>query len=75
MAIVEEYFRTREDGVRLFKTYSDQGLMIRKVGTNEIYSEAIDIETAYYKYEETDQLVEINLEENNNEQLQQSVAE
>ena len=26
----------------LVKTYSDKGMMIRKIGTDEIYSEAID---------------------------------
>ena len=30
------------------------GLMIRKVGTNEVYESAIDIESAPYEYEETD---------------------
>ena len=26
----------------LVKTYSDNGMMIRKIGTDELYSEAID---------------------------------
>ena len=30
------------------------GLMIHKVGTDEFYDEAIDIENAPFKYEETD---------------------
>lgn len=53
-----EYFRTREDGVRLFKSYSDQNLYIRKVGTEEVYSEAIDVENAPYMYIETIQPIE-----------------
>lgn len=50
--IVKKFYRTREDGVNLYRTYSDKGLQIRKVGTDEIYDEAIDIEGAPYEYEE-----------------------
>ena len=46
------------DGVNLFRTYSDENKYIRNVGTNEEYSEAIDIEGAPYKYEETDKEIE-----------------
>lgn len=56
--IVREYFDTRKDGVRLYRTYSDINHYIRKVGTNEVYSEAIDIEGAGYEYEETKQIIE-----------------
>lgn len=59
--IIREFYRTRKDGVSLYRTYSDNKVMIRKVGTDEIYDEAIDIETAPYVYEETDQ--PINSEE------------
>ena len=52
--IVKEFYRTRADGVNLVRTYSDKGLQIRKVGTDEVYDEAIDIENAPYTYEETD---------------------
>ena len=58
MAIIKELYRTREDKVKLYKTYSDKGLMIQKVGTEEIYDEAIDVEDASYEYEETDTPVE-----------------
>lgn len=50
--IVREFYRTREDGVNLYRTYSDEGKDIRKVGTEEIYAEAIDVEDAPYTYEE-----------------------
>lgn len=50
--IVKEFYRTREDGVNLYLTKSTEGLQIRKVGTDEIYDEAIDIEGAPYEYEE-----------------------
>ena len=38
----------------LVKTYSDKGVMIRKKGTDEIYSEAIDPKKFNREYEETD---------------------
>lgn len=52
--IVREFYQTRQDEVNLFRTYSDENKYIRKVGTEEVYSEAIDIEGAPYEYEETD---------------------
>ena len=58
MAIVREFYKTREDGVNLYRTYSDENYMIRKVGTEEIYEEAIDVENAPYEYEETEELRE-----------------
>lgn len=57
--IVREYYKTRADGVRLYRTYSDKNLYIRKVGTDEVYSEAIDIEGKDYVYEETDDVIDI----------------
>lgn len=51
--VIKEFYETRKDGVRLFKSYSDQNLYIRKVGTDEIYSEAVDVENAPFVYEET----------------------
>ena len=42
----------------LVKTYSDIGMMIRKIGTDELYSEAIDPKKFDRKYEETDIPVE-----------------
>ena len=47
---------TREDGVVLVRTYSDENKYIRKVGTDEVYSEAIDVKE--YEYEETEELIE-----------------
>lgn len=57
MAIVKEFYKTREDGVNLYRTYSDENKLIKKVGTEEIYDEAIDIENATYEYEETTETV------------------
>ena len=56
--IVREFYKTRNDGVNLYRTYSDANMLIRKVGTEEIYSEAIDVETAPFTYEETDMPIE-----------------
>lgn len=41
------------------KTVSDTSL-IRKVGTDEIYSEAYDLSEKDYEYEETDELLSKN---------------
>ena len=41
-------------GNDLVKTYSDKGMMIRKKGTDELYSEAIDPKKFNRVYEETD---------------------
>ena len=59
--IVREYYTTRKDGVRLYRTFSDKNLYIRKVGTDEVYSEAIDVENSGYTYEETDREIEEEL--------------
>lgn len=52
--IIKEFYNTRTDGVNLYRTYSDKGFQIHKIGTDEIYDEAIDIENTLYQYEETD---------------------
>lgn len=52
--IVTEFYNTRKDGVNLYKTYSDKNVYIHKIGTEEEYSEAIDIEGSGFEYEETD---------------------
>lgn len=53
-----EFYQTRKDGVNLYKTYSDENYYIQKVGTDEVYSEAIDIEGSGFSYEETDEKIE-----------------
>lgn len=52
MAIVTELFKTRKDGVNLFRTYSDLGMQILQVETGNVYDEAIDVEGAPYAYTE-----------------------
>lgn len=56
--IIKEFLETREDGVNLYRRYSDKGVMLRQVETGILYSEPIDIEEAPFTYEETDEVIE-----------------
>ncbi len=56
--IVREYFTTRADGTRLYRTYSDQGYQILQVETGEKYDEAVDVENASHTYTETSDPIE-----------------
>ena len=58
--IVREFLMTREDGVSLYKTYSDKGFNIKQIETGFVYGEAVDVEGALYTYEE----LETNIENN-----------
>lgn len=58
MSIVREFYRTRNDGINLYKTYSNEGYKIHKLNTDEIYDEAIDVENAPFEYEETTEKIE-----------------
>lgn len=62
--IVREFYRVREDGVILYRTYSDSDHYIKQVETGAVYSEAIDVESAPYTYEETEEKIERELIEN-----------
>ena len=42
------------DETEFVRHYSDAGMMIRKVGTDEEYIEAIDLMPCEFEYEETD---------------------
>lgn len=59
--IITEYFRTREDGVVLNRTYSSYGMMIERDGVR--YSEAIDPAELNRQYIETNEPVELPEEE------------
>ena len=61
MAIVTEFYRTREDGVVLNLTYSDQNMMIERDGVR--YCEAIDPAELNRQYTETDEPIEAIEEE------------
>lgn len=65
--VTRKYYITRNDGVRLYKTYSDQNKYIKQLPAGVIYDVAIDVETAPYYY------IEVSKEEyeeylKNNEQ-------
>lgn len=55
--IVKEFYNTLNSGVKLYKTYSDANLYIQKVGTDEIYTEAIDVESSNFEYVETSKVI------------------
>lgn len=52
MAIKKEFFAERPDGVKLYRTFSDEKKKILQNETGIIYDEAVDIETAEYTYSE-----------------------
>lgn len=54
--IITEYFKTRQDGVVLNRTYSDRGMMIERDGC--LYEEAIDPVDSNRIYTETDVSIE-----------------
>lgn len=58
MAVIKEFYRTRKDGVNLYRTYSDNGVYLLQHPTGIEYAEAIDVEGAPYTYEETDKPIE-----------------
>lgn len=55
--IKREFYETRNDGVSLYRTYSDTKHYIKQVETGVIYAEAIDTEDKNYTYVETDEVV------------------
>ena len=62
--IVTEFYKTRKDGVKLIRTYSDEGKLIVQNETGVSYSEAIDVEDAPYTYSESDEeMAELTAEE------------
>lgn len=60
-----EYYKTRSDGVKLYRTYSTDGYCLRQKETGNVYGEAIDVDGASYTYEEAPEFgVMENREEN-----------
>ena len=57
------FYETREDGVNLYRTYSDEGFKIKQKQTGAIYDEAVDVENAPYTYSETKELIPVVEEE------------
>lgn len=52
-------------GTKYRRTISDQDYIIQKVGTNELYSEAIDLLTNNFSYKETKNKIEMEVEDLN----------
>ena len=57
--IQREFYTQRKDGVKLYRTYSDAGMMIRQNETGVEYAEAIDVEGASYTYTETETKIKV----------------
>ena len=56
--IQREFYTQRKDGVKLYRTYSDAGMMIRQNETGVEYAEAVDVTDAPYTYTETETPIE-----------------
>ena len=56
--IKRDFYMTRNDGVNLFRTYSDENYRILQEETGNVFDEAIDVESANYTYIETDEKIE-----------------
>jgi len=51
-----EYFMTRKDGVKLYRSYSDEGkIIIRNDG--EEFEDAVDVENSGYTYTESEDYI------------------
>ena len=62
----KQFYKTREDGVNLYITFSDEGMMIEKKSISkrkELYRTAIDVESANFEYIETDTPIKFNKKE------------
>ena len=56
--IIKEFYIKREDGINLYRTYSDKNFKIKQVETGVIYDEAVDVEDSTYTYIETEEKIE-----------------
>lgn len=56
--VVKEFYETREDGVNLYRSYSDEGFYIIQDQTGIKYTDAIDVENAPYTYTDTNEKIE-----------------
>ena len=57
--IQREFYTQRKDDAKLYRTYSDAGMMIRQNETGAEYAEAIDVEGAPYTYTETETKIKV----------------
>lgn len=63
--IIVENLGAREDGVILYRRYSDKGVMLLQVETGIMYEDPVDVENAPYTYEETN----VSIEEDSESQV------
>jgi hypothetical protein len=64
--IQKQFYKTRKDGVNLYITFSDEGMMIEKksvLGRKEVYRTAIDTESSNFEYVETNEPIKFNKKE------------
>lgn len=64
--VQKQFFKKRTDGVNLYITFSDEGMMIEKKSTSkekELYRTAIDVESANFEYVETDTPIKFSKKE------------
>lgn len=65
--IKQEYYMTRNDGVKVYRRYSDKGVYIKQllkgVETGFVDAQAFDVENAPYTYTETNELIEEEAQE------------
>lgn len=73
--VIKEYHSTRTDGVKLYRTYSDEGKMLLQNETGYVYDEAVDVEDAPYTYTETDEPIGNNTNEATEQDLYNALAE
>ena len=53
--IYKKLYGKRKDGTKLYRIFSNKGMMILQNETGTKYAEAIDVENAPYTYTETDE--------------------
>lgn len=66
ITVIKKEKITREDGVELIRTYSDENFKIRQVETGIVYDEAVDVKNSGYTYEETDEKIESEVKDGEN---------
>ena len=68
--IKTEFYKTREDGVDLYRTYSDLNVKIQCNETGNIYDEVVNIQNSGHTFIETNYPIVINEEYNPEEAVQ-----
>jgi hypothetical protein len=69
--IKKEHYRTREDGVKLYRTFSDTDHLIKKVADGVTYGDAVDI-SENEEYEEVEDYIELEGPDTYDEILKES---